>query len=418
MANEMWYNANMRLQVAKTYNTTLSRRDKHALTPERLYISALLCLYMPDETDLIAVYHEHFRHPDVLLRMMIPGHKAYLAPRPNAYQAALNALCPRAQTLNLYISTYKRPDYALSLARGADGLFHVTHPRIRCVGANPPRDGVFAYWSDVTPPPEHTFGYALQFSRVLRGGRAIQQMLGEVENDYELRRQLTNAVRLQRVLAAVPLKPEVTVYSSGALGKAVFSVDDSTFPFTFKGLRTRPNAHKAEKFRTRILGDVDVKGLLEIGEQIRYFGTEIKDAHHTTRLDDKTLSLVSRVLNLQTLPFVGVLTPEGNVDTYAMHYEHGRTAPAFLQTVKQRIELVPYFRPRDGRQAPEPNTELVACLREALLDREGRNVRDRQDLVHVIFGYFMKSPTKQDIVDYLEECGLPLSPDEIAEVLG
>lgn len=422
----MCYNVGMRLQIAKGYTATLSRRDKDALTPERLAVCVLLQLYLPDDSDHHASYVANRYSCDTLIRRMIDGHDKPFPPVDNVHQQTLRALAPAAKTLNLYLSTYKAPDVALSLVRGEDDLFRVSHPRMRRI-ATPPRDGVLAWWSDIAPAPEHTFGIPLKFRRVLAGGRATQQMIEEVETSYELQRQLRNCVALQRCLASVDLGSNVTVWNSKKLGKAVFSVVENSETVgdlsacTFKGLRIRANAKCKGKFRVRIVGDVPADAL-DLGNQPRYFGTEIKGVAHDTLMDPETFGLVRDILMLQVCPFVGVCSDERTALTYALHYDGEVCDPAYLQTIKLRIEQIPYFVPREEKYRPAPNVELLTCLKDALLEpntREATCWANRSALLKSIFGKFFNFGKEgwQGVVDLYAEVGIPFHAEQVEEIL-
>lgn len=386
----------MRTSIAKAYVSTMRRdKDRPDLTPERLCVVALSQIY--GVADPIRFYQEH-RYAYGEFHRFIDG---TIAPTPCDAQAELSMLSANAPHISLYLSTYRSPDLIASLTRNEQGLYALAHHRIRAFAGLPPRDGVFMYWADTTPPPDHAASMTPQFERVVRGGRAALRMLSEVKNVSSIRRQLTACVKLEQMLS-LRASNLAHVYHHKGPGRATFAYDGD---YNFEPVSTRPNARIGDKFRVRIYGDLPP--IEALGKQPRYFGTQIKDATHAD-LPVRHRLLLRKLLLSMAIPVVGVLRDNG-ADMYAMHWDGEDYDPAYLSTVKLRLDSVPWIKlPTKDYQA-QANVELLQQFKDALLADVGPHT---PTLMQVLREFVDDS----GVVGLLGEQGILCTPSEAKHI--
>jgi len=425
----------MRVSVKRIVNQVKRKNDDRHLS-DRLLVAALLALYRENNADIITEYTQHHYTPAKFLQA---AHRGYLGdpdsvlPVHNDQQETLNRLVPSARTINLYIPSSRRtvPDTCITLGRipsgPAKGLWGVSNPRVRNFeGGNPPRDGVLAWWGDNTPPPMQAVAAPLKLQRVVRGGRSTACMVEEVENFYELRRQLSYWYRLSQALSN--RQPgRLAVFHAHANGKAVFTVaptEDADDPvYDFEGVGVRGGDKLQGKNVCVIFGDISEDFFFDvIGRQPRYFAARIKDGNHDNGLDPKTNALIRELLMLQHAPLIGLHTDDGT-NVYCLHYDGEDIQPTFIATIQTKQDSVPSFRQHDRYYVP--NYALLHMLKTALFERphlEARNHKDRVSSVYKAFNFFVNMRHGWKAIDDLfSRVDMPITAQErslLQEVAG
>lgn len=403
----------MRLSIAKGFVQTMTR-DADALTPERLCICALLQIY--GVADPIAEYLKHKYKADALLRSMLSGE---VVPVPNPTQDEMRLLTSGTPRMNLYLTTYRTPDLIMSLSLDSSGLYRLAHHRVRSFKGLPPRDGLCIYWADTAPPPDHAAGMPPLFERVVRGGKATQRLFSEVSKDYELRRQLSNCADLESLVATATDTSGISVWHHLTPGRGDFTVDRTSHPYAFTPKSMRPNVRPGPKFRIHILGDIPADTIRDtIGKQPRYFAPSLKGATHAD-LAVRHRMLLRKLLLLLPTPVLGTLNQDGTVAMYCLHFDGTDVDPAFLQTIKLRIDSVPWLMLPDREHLATPNAQLLRFLRDALLEPpsdEAYNRSHRMDGLKDILREFTGSSNPADLPAFFSEYLQPLSPSECEQV--
>lgn len=396
----------------------LPKRSGDPSTPERLFLIALLHLY---GYDCIEEYRNRkYKAPQFLMRCC----DGTLTPEPNEVQSLISSLVPAAVRINLYICSHRRttPSHTMSLHKDDTGLWRLTTHKIRVIpSGNPPRDGIQAHWSEITPPPDIAAGVPIKFTRVIRGGRNTQYMLEEIEQDWELSRQLTHCVLVGESLGGVH-KDRATIWNGTGKGVMAYvqeAQDSFIDPFTFTGLRIRSSVKPGEKFRVKIYGDVSASILSpRRGKQPRYFATEIKEAVYVKDEEHgvRTLSLIQEILESQIVPTLGLSTSIGT-QVFVLHYDPPAQTvePVRVATLKLRTDDIPAVR-SDGRFFT-PNFALLERLKTLLLTPQQDGAYCHRDRIQAIMGIMSQftdmKKGKQALLDfYARDCGSPFTVSE------
>ncbi len=294
-------------------------------TPRLLLLAALLALYCPDDADRLALYRRHRGNATLFFDTCVSGD---IQPCANAAQAELARLLPAGQVAHLYVGCWDDADatHYVSLIRGADGLFRLRHRKIRVAPQNLARDGVFASWGKITPRPDIACGLTLAWDRVLTGGRATRDFIGEAATVYEVRRQLSHCAMVCELFGCLHRGELVTWHDPG---RAVLRVDAAegdgwTAPYGFTGLTVRPYAQPGtQKMRVTVWACASDAGLYA-AQSPRCVLASVKGvAEHRpgSRAEGR---LLSELLLSRLLPFVDVAGEDGKVGLVGLHYDMAR----------------------------------------------------------------------------------------------
>ena len=353
---------------------TQTRQDVARL----LLLIALLHLCCRDGADLIRLYRRWRNRASAFFDACLSGE---IAPVANRFQADMNALMPEGRTAHLYLPEWggsEPSDYA-SLIKGDDGLWRLRHRRLRPVPGTPARDGVMILWGDVTPSPDVAVARTPMLSRVLTGGVGCAEFGAEAENNFEVRRQLSQAVIVAQFFDALHHDRLVTLHDPGKVMLRVNTTvgDGWTHPHEFTMLASRPYAPaRTQKARVTVWATASDAGLYapqtprcilpSVKGAVRYSG----DAYDRTEG-----KLLSELLLSRLLPFVGVLRSDQTVDVYGLHYDidqgRGVVAEFAVGLPLRSCKGLPLLRPsgmEGGLLVWMANTALMSILREAVYD--------------------------------------------------
>jgi len=294
-------------------------------TPRLLLLAALLALYCPDDADRLALYRRHRGNATLFFDACVSGD---IRPCPNAAQAELARLLPAGQVAHLYVGCWDDADATnyVSLIRGADGLFRLRHRKIRVAPKNLARDGVFASWGKITPRPDIACGLTPTWDRVLTGGKATRDFIGEAATVYEVRRQLSHCAMVCELFGCLHRGELVTWHDPG---RAVLRVDAAegdgwTAPYGFTGLAVRPYAQPGtQKMRVTVWACASDAGLYA-AQSPRCVLASVKGVTEHRPGSRAEGRLLSELLLSRLLPFVDVAGEDGKVGLVGLHYDMAR----------------------------------------------------------------------------------------------
>jgi len=262
-------------------------------------------------------------------------------PCANAAQAELARLLPAGQVAHLYVGCWGEDDashyvslcwdeddasHYVSLIRGADGLFRLRHRKIRVAPKNLARDGVFASWGKITPRPDIACGLTPTWDRVLTGGKATRDFIGEAATVYEVRRQLSHCAMVCELFGCLHRGELVTWHDPG---RAVLRVDAAegdgwTAPYGFTGLAVRPYAQPGtQKMRVTVWACASDAGLYA-AQSPRCVLASVKGVTEHRPGSRAEGRLLSELLLSRLLPFVDVAGEDGKVGLVGLHYDMAR----------------------------------------------------------------------------------------------
>ena len=348
---------------------------------------ALIALYAPDDSDRIDLYRKHRHNMPRFLRACSDGE---LLPCRNKVQESFVRLCPRSTSLHLYIPVREsdKPTHYVFLVRDEEsGLWRLKSPRVYELypPKKPPRDGILAHWkTEYSPVPgDIACGLPMDFRRVLTGGQGIREMVEEIQDNYELRRQLTHCAMVCELFGGMR-SGRITVRD--VPGKVVFRVsepgasgDSSTAfvtPWDFEPERINPYARKVEKPSVIVWGSAAAESLC-VSQKPRSIQPQVRNAEeYVFDANQKAYQFISDILLSRLLPFVGVTDGHGMVDILGISYnpEDQRTIIA-AHAVGRRASsfgMIPQFQLYTEHGLWSPNRIAVEILKAMLFEKSHR----------------------------------------------
>ena len=347
----------------------------------QLVVIALVALYTPDDSDRIEL---HYKHRKKLPRFLNACADGELLPCRNRAQEIISQLCPKSTRLYLYVPMRKSdcPTHYTSLVRDKEsGLWRVRTPRIHeitSIDGLPPRDGIMAYWdSEYTPSPDITCGLTTHFRRILTGGQGIREMVAEVQESRELRRQMTHCALVSELLGCLMDRRIAVRFSPG---KIVFRISELdmhgnfspyTTPYTFEPAMIKPYARRVTKPSVIIWGNASTESLY-VSQHPRSVQPQIRHAQEYAP-EGKAYQFIKDILLSRLLPVIG-LGYKDKVDILGISYDPDEQRTIVTDYALRRkasaFTAIPQFYLTNENRLWVPNHTAVEVLKSLYIESE------------------------------------------------